>query len=60
MSIYVTINEEGQIGIINENTIPPTKVWFFPDMEVDLLVKALREAQRYLHDKPEAPRWNVK
>lgn len=57
--IYVTLNAQKQVGIVNENTVPPTQIWFTPDLEIDQLVKALREAQTYLHDG-KFPRWGVK
>ena len=67
MGIYVTINDQNQVGIINENTTPKQEMWFsieYPSGardQVITLISALGLARNHLTDKKQSsPRWGVK
>ena len=68
MGIYVTINDQNQVGIINDSASPKTETWFSigspgpqRDEVVDLIV-ALNRAKEELAGRKllHPPRWVVK
>ena len=67
MAIYVTINDQNQVGIINDSASPKTDMWFSVGPpgnqrdEVVALIVALNRAKEELAGRKQPPpRWVVK
>ena len=60
MGVYVTVSSTNQVGIINENAAPETRIWFDGGAQVKALISALQEAERFVEQATRKPRWEVK